>query len=159
MKNMNDPSLRLPEPSLPEHNLLREAGSLPQLSSGLRDRVILNCHQQVRYGRWADRLRACTYVAAACLLVCVVWNFRGKRPEPVRVQNETVPSYPTAQHDATPYSSHDAIQQESDKNANPLPMGGPSMRRDMIPEVQELNQMIEKLQGRQNVLCGLLPYL
>ena len=54
---MSDPFNKIPEPALPEHQLLREIADLPQLSTGLRQRVIVDVHRQVRYGRWADRLR------------------------------------------------------------------------------------------------------
>ncbi|MDA1045168.1 MAG: hypothetical protein O3C57_08100, partial [Verrucomicrobia bacterium] len=80
-----------------------------------------------------------------------------------------------------PLPGHDAVQQdppisptylspgmsldeknanaESDAEGNPLPQGGPSIPRDSFPEMRELNQIIERLQNRQNALCGLLPYL
>ena len=77
---MSEPFLKIPEPSLPEHNLLREAGTLPQLSAGLRNRVVLNVHKQVRYGRWVDRARIFGSVVAACLLVSFVWNYRWTSP-------------------------------------------------------------------------------
>ncbi len=163
---MNDPFLKIPEPSLPEHNLLQAAGTLPQLTSGLRERVVLNMHKQVRYGRWADRAQVAGSVVAACLLVLLVWNFRWtnhQNPLPTPRSQDTV------QHDApTTYpgynspgsnSEDDDGRLKTDANGKPLPQGGPSIRRESIPEMRELNQMIEKLQSRQNVLCGFLPYL
>lgn len=163
---MSDPFLKIPEPSLPEHNLLQAAGTLPQLSLGLRQRVVLNVHKQVRYGRWADRARVAGSVVAACLLVLLVWSFRWTNQ-----QNPQTTGQPqdTAQHDApTTYPAYNSPGRSSedngdaektDSNGNPLPQGGPSIRRESIPEMRELNQMIEKLQSRQNVLCGFLPYL
>ena len=78
---MSDPFVNIPQPSLPEHNLLRQAGTLPQLTSGLRERVLLDCQKQVRYGRWADRFRVVGSVVAACLLVLLVWNFCWTGPQ------------------------------------------------------------------------------
>ena len=162
---MSEPFLKIPEPSLPEHNLLREAGTLPHLSSGLRDRVVLNVQKQVRYGRWADRARIFGSVVAACLLVCFVWNHRWtSQPVP---ETDT-PSQETVQHDAPVYpsyvspgmESHDAEKNaKTDAEGNSLPQGGPSIRRENIQEMRDLNQLIEKLQNRQNSLCGFLPYL
>jgi len=163
---MSDPFLKIPEPSLPEQNLLRAAGTLPQLTLGLRQRVVLNVHQQVRYGRWVDRARVAGSVVAACLLVLLVWSFRWtnrQNPQTTEQLQDTV------QHDA-PIIYPDYIspgrnseggdaRPKTDANGNPLPEGGPSIRRESIPEMRELNQMIEKLQSRQNVLCGFLPYL
>lgn len=163
---MSDPFLKIPEPSLPEHNLLRDAGTLPQLTSGLRQRVVLNVHKQVRYGRWNDRARIAGSVVAACLLVLMVWNLRWTGPQNPQ-RNE--PSQDTVQHDAPPiYPSYtspgidseaDEARAKADAEGKPLPQGGPSIRRESTPEMRELNQMIEKLQSRQNVLCGFLPYL
>ena len=161
---MSEPFLKIPEPSLPEHNLLRDAGTLPQLTAGLRERVVLNVHTQVRYGRWADRARIAGSVVAACLLVLMVWNLRWTGPQtPQRPE----PSQDTVQHDAPPiYPSYtspeidpDADDAKADAEKKPLPQGGPSILRESTPEMRELNQMIEKLQSRQNVLCGFLPYL
>ena len=163
---MSDPFLKIPEPSLPEHNLLRAAGTLPQLTSGLRERVVLNVNKQVRHGRWADRARIAGSVVAACLLVLMVWNLRWTNHQSPQTTEQ---SLDTARHDAPttypPYNSSgrnsedDDARAKTDANGNPLPQGGPSIRRESIPEMRELNQMIEKLQGRQNVLCGFLPYL
>ncbi len=163
---MSEPFLKIPEPSLPEHNLLRDAGTLPQLTAGLRERVALNVHTQVRYGRWVDRARIVGSVVAACLLVLMVWNLRwtgSQNPQ------RTEPSQDTVQHDAPPiYPSYtspgidsdaDHAKAKADAEQKPLPQGGPSIRRESTPEMRELNQMIEKLQSRQNVLCGFLPYL
>ena len=163
---MNDPFLKIPEPSLPEHNLLQAAGTLPQLTSGLRERVVLSVNKQVRCGRWVDRARVTGSVVTACLLVLLVWNFRWTHQQnpPTTEQSQD-----TVQHDAPitypAYTSpgrnseDDDARAKTDTDGNPLPQGGPSMRRESVPEMRELNQMIEKLQSRQNVLCGFLPYL
>lgn len=163
---MSDPFLKIPEPSLPEHNLLRASGVLPQLTSGLRERVVLNVHKQVRRGRWVDRARVTGSVIAACLLVLLVWNLRWTNHQSPQTTEQ---SQDTVQHDApTTYPAYispgtnpedDEARAKADANGNPLPQGGPSIRRESIPEMRELNQMIEKLQSRQNVLCGFLPYL
>ena len=163
---MSDPFLKIPGPSLPEHSLLRDAGALPQLTSGLRKRVVLNVHRQVRYGRWADRARVAGSVIAACLVVLMVWNFRWTGHQKTRTSEQ---SQDTVQHDApTTYPAYispgrnpedDDASAKTDADGKPLPQGGPSIRRESIPEMRELNQMIEKLQSRQNVLCGFLPYL
>lgn len=162
---MSEPFLKIPEPSQPEHDLLRDAGTMPQLSSGLRDRVVLNVHKQVRYGRWADRARIFASAVAACLLVSFVWNHRWTGPSEPKTE---APLQDTAKQNAPVYPSYSSPGMESpdaEKNAktdadgNPLPQGGPSIRRENIQEMRDLNQLIEKLQNRQNSLCGFLPYL
>jgi len=153
---MTDPIKRISEPLLPEHQLLREVASMPQLSHGLRDRVILNVRRQVRYGRWADRLRIAAAVLAACLLVGLVWQFRGTgnahvadKPPAAPIE---APAMPAPQ--ATGLSASDTMPVDPKPPA--LPQGGPSSRPEM-KELQQLNQLIEKIQGRNNVLCGALP--
>ncbi len=163
---MSDPFVNIPQPSLPEHNLLRQAGTLPQLTSGLRERVLLDCQKQFRYGRWADRFRVVGSVVAASLLVLLVWNFRWTGPQ---IPPTTEPSQNTVHQDAPettyPYADPGMNSEvaddkaDFDANGNPLPQGGPSIRRESTPEMRELNQMIEKLQSGHNVLCGFLPYL
>ena len=163
---MSDPFLNIPEPSLPEHNLLREAGQLPRLTPGLRDRVLADCHSQLRNGRIADRIRVMASVIVACLLVFMVWNCRWSGPPAPKTstipRNTASPQAPSATY---PYSSRGIVSEDAapevdtDSDGKPLPEGGPSLRRQSIPEMRQLDQMIEKLQNRQNVLCGLLPYL
>ena len=154
---MNNPSFRLPEPNLPEHQLLREAGSLPQLSTALRDRVLIDCQRQVRYGRWADRLRITGAVLAASLMVAVVWNFRwtgqGDQVDPAADVAES----PTGQSIYPPPWSSLNAESPTDPKADPtLPQGGPSNRPEM-KEMQQINQLIEELGGRNNTLCSFLP--
>lgn len=163
---MSDPFLNIPEPSLPEHHLLREAGQLPRLTPGLRDRVLADCHSQLRYGRIADRIRVTASVIVACLLVLLVWNFRWSgtsAPKTSTIPRDT--ARPQTPSETYPYSSRGIVSEEAapagdtDSDGKPLPEGGPSLRRQSIPEMRQLDQMIEKLQNRQNALCGLLPYL
>ncbi len=131
---------------------------MPVLTFGLRDRVLLNCHQQVRYGRWADRFRIAASVAAACLLVCVVWHFRSTGSQSQDDPLDAVPAQQTAQQGTPAYVSPGLTQEDEDSKAKPLPQGGPSLRREISPETHDLNQLIEKLQRRSNALCGFLPY-
>jgi len=151
---MTDPIQRISEPLLPEHQLLREVASMPQLSRGLRDRVLVDVRRQVRYGRWADRLRIAAAVLAASLLVGLVWHFRwtGQHPVANRAEKDPVvaPAMPAPQ--PTKMSASDTMP--ADPRPPALPHGGPSSRPEM-KELQQLNQLIEKIQGRNNALCGL----
>ena len=148
---MSDSFLEIPEPSLPEHNLLR---------------VVLNVHQQVRYGRWVERAWVTGNIVAACFVVLLVWNFRWtnqQKPQPQEQRQDTVqddasPTYPTYISPGK-NSDDDAAPAQPDAHGNSLPQGGPSIRREFIPEMLELNELIEKLQSRKHVLCGFLPYL
>ncbi len=152
---MIDPVKRISEPMLPEHQLLRDVGTMPQLSGDLRSRVVVDIRRQVRYGRWADRLRITAAVLVASLLVCLVWRFRSGGPDQVAEQKPVEVSVPVptpSQPSSGIYSSSPASPTEPAK----VPQGGPSSVPDMR-EMQQLNRLIEDIQGRNNVLCGLVP--
>lgn len=152
---MIDPVKRISEPLLPEHQLLREVGTMPQLSGDLRSRVVVDIQRQVRYGRWADRLRIAGAVLAASLLVCLVWKFRWTGQDKVAEQKPVEVSSPVA----TPASPSAGIYSSSPTSPTEparVPQGGPSSVPDMR-EMQQLNRLIEDIQGRNNVLCGLVP--
>ena len=153
---MIDPVKRITEPLLPEHQMLREAGTMPQLSGDLRSRVVVDIRRQVRYGRWVDRLRIAGAVLAASLLVCLVWKFRWTGQDQVVEQKPVEVPAPVA----TPASPSSGIYSSSPAPMPPepakLPQGGPSSVPDMR-EMQQLNRLIEDIQGRNNVLCGLVP--
>jgi hypothetical protein len=152
---------------LPEHRLLKGAAEMPALSQGFRDRVLVNVHQQARYGRWADRLRIVAATAAALLLVTCVWTFRQNRPTvnstsaerqsgPSPAQNAVVPDMSTAPSSA----SHAAapaipIELQDERKRG----GGGQKPRQNLNEMQQINQLIEHYQQRQNAICGLLPVL
>ena len=153
--------MRIPEPTLPEHRLLRDAAQLPQLSSGLRGRIVIDVRRQLRNGRWADRLRITGAVLAASLVVFLVWNFRWTGQE--QSTEQTADAVKSSSPPVTPgtplmpsgtYSTVESVPQTPIPPQ--LPQGGPSSRPEM-KEMQQLNQLIEEIQGRNNTLCGLLP--
>lgn len=152
---MIDPVKRISEPLLPEHQLLREVGTMPQLSADLRSRVVVDIRRQVRYGRWADRLRIAAAVLAASLLVCLVWKFRWTGQDQVVEQKPVVVPTPVVAP-ASPSSGIYSNSPTSPAEPAKVPQGGPSSIPDMR-EMQQLNRLIEDIQGRNNVLCGLVP--
>lgn len=153
---MIDPVNRITEPLLPEHQLLREVSAMPELSGDLRSRVVVDIRRQVRYGRWADRLRIAAAVLAASLLVCLVWRFRSTGQDQVAEQKPIEAPAPVT----TPAPPSSGIYSNRSAPLSPdparMPQGGPSSVPDMR-EMQQLNKLIEDIQGRNNVLCGLVP--
>jgi hypothetical protein len=163
---MSDSFNSIPDPKLPEHRLLRDAAEMPTLSPGFRDRVMVNVHQQVRSGRWADRLRVIASTAAALLLVTCVWTFRGNRPEETSRNDAVTPTAPTT---ALVPEMSTAPSSASHAAAPPVPIelqderkrsggGGNPKPRMNLNEMQQINQLIEHYQQRQNIVCGLLPF-
>lgn len=146
---------------MPEHVLLRNIGELPQLSTGLRNRVLIDVHRQIHRGRWADRFRVAGAFLAASLVVWVVWTFRMKTQDQVveRMADppsssvappQTLDKYSSSSSSATTVTPVPPESLELSK-----PQGGPSNRN--LREIQQLNQLIEQIQGRNNTLCGMLP--
>lgn len=166
---MSDSFKSIPDPMLPEHRLLKGAAEMPVLSQGFRDRVLVNVHQQARYGRWADRLRIIAATAAALLLVTCVWTFRENRPTaeptsaerqftPSPTQNAVVPDMSTAPSSAS-HAAAPAIPIELQDERNQGGGGGGQKPRQNLNEIQQINQLIEQYQQRQNAICGWLPVL
>jgi hypothetical protein len=160
---MQDPRHRIPEPATPEHQLLRDVGELPVLSNGLRQRVVVDIHRQVSKGRWADRLQIAGSVLVASLLVCLAWTFRGTGQRELSEKPTTPVDTSTETQATDPYSSSSSSSSSAtaslpvipaDVPEKTLPQGGPSSR-DM-KELQQLNQLIERIQGRGNIVCGAL---
>lgn len=154
MTEPHQPINRIPEPLLPEHQMLRDVATMPQLSRGLRERVIVDVRRQVRFGWWSDRLRIAAAALAACALICLVWNFRWTGQTQVAERPAAVPEPQISAPSKTgSLSASDTMPKDE---ATPvLPQGGPANRPEM-KELQQLNRLIEDIQGRNNVLCGTL---
>ena len=96
---MSQPSFRIPEPTLPEHELVKSIAELPELSPDLRHRVLQDCHFQIRYGRWMDRLRIIGAMALLLLMGTAIWSMVSQwlaaakpAPAPVQLPEEATPS-------------------------------------------------------------------
>jgi len=161
---MSNPKIRIPEPSLPEHELLQSAGRLPMLSPGIRERVLTDCSVQIRNGRRMDQLKIAGSLLAACLLIGVVWTFRWNPTAPSRegvtsqsdVEQQPAEMLPAVHNGG---SLADKVAQPTETKTPPLPQGGVPSRPESLREVQQLNQLIEQIHGRNNNLCGWLPFL
>lgn len=160
---MSNPHIRIPEPSLPEHELLQSAGRMPTLSVGIRERVLTDCRVQIRNGRRMDQLKIAGSLLAACLLICVVWTFRWNPvPDTSQADSKTDQSVEPAK--VMPFAPEggslgEKIAQPATPPAAPLPQGGVSGRPESVREVQQINQLIEQIRERNNNLCGIFPYL
>lgn len=151
---MNDPRKSLPEPKFPEHELIRAAAVMPQLSPGLRQRVLKECTSQARLERLKFRAAAAATIAV-CGLAGVLLLRQGDSQQPAS--------------SGTPFSDQTADRGEFDSrslsNGEPTSVIPPSVL-DAPPtqrprqDSQEINQMIEELRRREQMLhCALLPFL
>jgi len=151
--------MKIPEPSLPEHELIRSAAPDVQLSAGLKQRVVAECAAQARLARLQLRLKigVSTLVACCLLFALLTWNPANSAGNQTEVATED--SAP-GEHSSSPgYSrsangsnlaGHDA---DPDKNSETDGVRGPR-------EMQQINEMIEERMKRNRLLeCALLPFL
>lgn len=65
---MRNPNLRIPEPTLPEHALIRDSAPVPELSAGLKSRVMVDCGASIAHARKVWRMKVAAATTAFCCL-------------------------------------------------------------------------------------------
>lgn len=111
----------IPEPALPEHDLLRGAALQVRLSAGLRQQVLTNAMSQYRLGRRQRLLSRAGVTAAMVLIVAgAIWRLSqpaqsvadaGQAPSETPVVPQPVPSIPSATSASTSSGSADTLSQ------------------------------------------------
>lgn len=111
----------IPEPALPEHDLLRGAAPQVRLSAGLRQQVLTNAMSQYRLGQRQRLLSRAGLTAAAVLIVAgAIWRLSqpvqsvptaGQAPSVTPVVPQPVPSIPSATSPSTSSGSADTLSQ------------------------------------------------
>lgn len=157
----------MPDPILPEHELIRDAGSLPTLSSGLKHRVIVDCHVQIRRARWKTRAAyAGALMAACCLLLLVPVQPRAQLDPGSSAETETPDSSSAVEREyQSPgnYSSEgsrgSAIADEEQQKPPVDPAGRARQRSTAPQEAEQIHFLIEELRQREKKLCGFLPWI
>ncbi|HIK90639.1 MAG TPA: hypothetical protein EYG03_01415 [Planctomycetes bacterium] len=146
--------LKIAEPALPEHELIRDAAPMPELSAGFKSRVIAECGVSIAVARRAFRLKvAGSFAAVCCLGILFCLSIPTNTPD--------VPQM--AEQPATP-------QPENRQSVSPglsfgIPSGGPRMtvdapkpRGSKEPDSSQMNQIIEQLNERQQFFnANMLP--
>ncbi|MCA9033944.1 MAG: hypothetical protein KDA91_02385 [Planctomycetaceae bacterium] len=162
----------LPDPMLPEHQLIRDAASLPQLSSGLRQQVMASCGQEIRLARWKSRATAGGVVVIVC---CLLFMVAVRQPVPPdQMTQEATPTGsqgPQEFHpEVSPGGSPGYESPDQDSTSRDLPVAeqmhfraprSPVERQrqeTQAPQEQrQINFLMEELRMRQKKLCGALP--
>ena len=143
---MTSSSRRITEPSLPEHDLIRAAGEMPQLSSGFRESPLSVCRTQVTRARRIQRTKVATGVVVACgLLVALTVSLVMSLPDQSSsVVQDVDPNAPAA--DGSPGSPGYAV-------------GSPGPSIPGSSESQELDQIIEEAGRKTQKLidAGMIP--
>jgi hypothetical protein len=140
--------------------LIEEVADLPQLSSGLRERVLVGVRRGIVRRRVTDAVRVALATVVAGLLVAAVWTFRTDDApdvarEPAQAQPAAAPEAEWGPHISP--GSMPLVQPDSEapRQAAPGPGGSSEDRSDM----RQINQLIEDLNNRRNHLCSILPLL
>lgn len=91
----------IPEPVLPEHQLIRDSAPLPELSAGFKSRVMAECSVSVASAAKAWRWKVGSTTAAVCalgLLICVAWPDSNDADQTVIRQIENLPTNSASQY-------------------------------------------------------------
>jgi hypothetical protein len=162
----------LPEPDLPEHQLIRSVNTLPTLSSGLKQRVMAGCDQQMILATRQYRVRVVTSVlAACCLLIGLCRWIMAPSPAPARPQSDAVTESPAVKPGPSSTGGslrYDESEDESSSSSSsiaadqvhPEPaLQKRELQKQRLParESDQIRQIIEDLQQRERKLSGVFP--
>ena len=78
---MKNPDLKIPEPSLPEHLLIRDAAPTPVLSKGFKSRVMSECSSSISQAKKIWRMKVTGAIATLCCLSLVIAMCLPESPE------------------------------------------------------------------------------
>jgi hypothetical protein len=148
--------MKLPEPSFPEHDLIRSAAPSPNLSSGLKERVISKCGSQIRLARLKLRVTVGISTLAACGLLFMLLTQNTTNPDGgdpgVTSADAEQPSNSSSRSDD--YRSRDGLAtHEPSPDGVDSPLATPR-------EMKQIDRLIEERIRRNRMLeCALLPFL
>jgi hypothetical protein len=153
--------MSLPEPTFPEHELIRAAAPSTELSAGLKHRVMSECASQIRRSRFRKRAAITTLTFAACGLMLAVSvqppagdaQRNSAQMDNLDRDNGTRRS-PSSRH--TPSADNSRIASDQVR-----PAGAPQTNGLPLPkETQQIDDLIRQRLERDRLLeCALLPFL
>ena len=146
---------QIPEPSLPETELIRNSAPMPELSAGFRARVMAECSVSIASAARIRRWKIGGTVAAVCtagLLICLAipdstqtHPVLVEQPEQIQKRSSESPMYVSPAY--TDSGTHSAV---TGKNV-------PNRLRDS--DGGQMNEVIESLNGRKKVFnSDMLPH-
>ena len=148
---MANRNLKIPEPTLPEHALIRDCAPVPELSAGFKARVLADCSSSIVAAQRVFRLKVAAGAATLCclsLLICLV-----------------IPSSPAS----SPGGSVPVVEQPTVPVQSPsvgLSPGSQGLAVDAArpvagnnnPDKSQMNDIIEDLSDRQKIFdANMLP--
>lgn len=143
---MTNVERNLPEPRLPEHDLIREAIPLPELSSGFREGVLRECQVSIVRAQRVFRAKVIGTVAAMGCCVTLGLLINGNQNPHVPVSEQT----PDA---AVPVDSesdyHPGQNPKGREGAGTISVGDGKLPNS---EADQMKQLIEDLGLRNQML-------
>ena len=135
----------IPEPSFPEHDLIRSADQLPELSSGLRSTTLLTCEQQIYRVRRMKRLQ---YTAAGVLALTLVLGVSAILSISTEAPSSAVVEQPASAPPSTPHTTSPYRLRSPGETGAPsktvISLGNNSTNT----ELEAIDKRIEDLQRR-----------
>ena len=143
---MSNPKFNLPEPVFPEHTLIRDSAPVPKLSAGFKSRVMAECRIGVVRAQQARRLKMGGGVAAVCCLGLVICLsvMSVQQPAANNVNQQPAPITPSTGNSSSSFGL------PSDSSRMAVDMPSPSSSRD--PEKSQMNQIIDTLKNRSEII-------
>ena len=142
--------LNIAEPALPEHELIRDAAPMPELSAGFKSRVIAECGISIAVARRTFRLKVAGSFAAVCclgMLICLT----------IPGNNDPVSQEITAQP-AKPQFVSPGASLGIPSGGSRITVDAQKPRGSSEPDSRQMNQIIEQLNDRGQMFnANMLP--
>jgi hypothetical protein len=146
--------LSIPEPALPEHELIRDAAPMPELSAGFKSRVLSECGTSIVAARRAFRLKVAGSFGAVCclgLLFCLSLPMDAVPDQQITVQ-------PPAPQPESPQSVSPGVSFGIASGESRMAVDAPKPRVSKESDSSQMNQIIEQLNDRQQMFnANMLP--
>ncbi len=157
---MNKPSPNLPDPVLPEHQLICNAAPNVTLSSGLKSRVMVSCQHQIALARWKFRLSLGISILTACCILLLIVRPGPEHSPQDSLSTEAVEPSDTVDPELYPDSNRSrSLVDRKSREAELSPGEKKHQQTRPSREVEQIHLLIEELKQREKKLCGLLPMI
>ncbi|MEO2019446.1 MAG: hypothetical protein ABGZ53_34350 [Fuerstiella sp.] len=146
--------LNIAEPALPEHELIRDAAPMPELSAGFKSRVIAECGVSMAVARRAFRLKvAGSFAAVCCLGVLFCLSIPTDTPHDRQLTDQPAIPQPANHQPVSP-----GISFGIPSGGSHMTVDAPKPRSSKESDSSQMNQIIERLNDRQEFFnANMLP--
>ncbi len=146
---MSNSNFKIPEPTLPEHALIRDSAPVPELSAGFKQRVMSDCAGGIAKAARVRRWKVSGTVAAVCslaLLLSIVLPNGDGTSQPSMTNQQEAPK-PSFSSDSLGYPT----------GSSPIVVDGVTLPKKDAEKTQ-INELMETLDKRQQMFdANMLP--